>query len=197
MSERQGSIRMPNSHSLPRLVAAICRRSNLRGHTMFCPRSRRSPAALLLGLVVAACSSGPPSVVLDTASGAVPLFTPQSAMPGAGIAPPPGLDPAAPAPAQTGDRSGTYAGVAVPLNTGGGICIQNRQVTNFRVRGRSARFGGFRGTIAPDGIVEMAFGQDWIVGQFDGPTFNGHLNLNGRRTVLGCTYMLTLHRVGP
>jgi hypothetical protein len=152
---------------------------------MFCLRSW-SPAVLLPGLFVAACAGGPPSVVLDTASGAVPLFP----RPG-------GSAPTAGAPVQTGDRSGTYAGVAVPLNAGGGTCIQNRQVTDFRVYGRSARFGGFRGTVAPDGIVEMAHGQDWIVGQFDGATFNGHLTLGGRRTTLSCTYTITLRRVGP
>jgi hypothetical protein len=90
-----------------------------------------------------------------------------------------------------------YAGTAVPLDTGGGACLYDQQVGNFRVRGNSVRYGGFRGTIAADGGLQMVSAQDWIIGQFEGPAFHGQLDLYGRFGAPGCTYMLSLQRVGP
>ena len=61
-------------------------------------------------------------------------------MPLGQVGPPPGLDnPSPPQPqprpqARGGDRSGNYAGTAVPLDTGGGICIDTKQVTNLGTR---------------------------------------------------------------
>ena len=37
------------------------------------------------------CCSGVPSVIVDTPSGATPIYTPPSAMSGGGIGPPPGM----------------------------------------------------------------------------------------------------------
>jgi hypothetical protein len=96
------------------------------------------------------------------------------------------------------DLSGTYAGVAEPLDTGGGMCISNRKVGGFHVRGRSVRWGQFRGTVAPDGGVQMVMGQDWIYGQFEGPDFRGQLDIPaGRFGAPGCSFLMTLQRVGP
>jgi hypothetical protein len=81
--------------------------------------------------------------------------------------------------------------------TGGGLCTETRNVADFFVRGSAARFGGFRGTIAPDGGVQMVYGQDWLVGQFEGATFHGQLDILGRFGSPGCTYMLNLERSGP
>ena len=116
-------------------------------------------------------------------------------MPAGRIPPPPSPDISSAARLSPIHRDGNYAGTAVPLDAGGGICISNHRVGNFRVRGNAVRYGGFRGRIAPDGGLQMAYGRDWIVGQFEGATFHGQLDLNGRFGVPGCTYMLTLDRV--
>jgi hypothetical protein len=151
--------------------------------------------------LVAACvmsfgCSGPPTVVLDTPTGVVPLNAPAPVMPGGLAAPPPGLEPSAPGPAQGVSRDGSYAGTATALITGGGLCTETRNVAGFVVHGNSARFGGFRGTIAADGGVQMVYGQDWLVGQFEGATFHGQLDSLGRFGSPGCTYRLNLERTG-
>jgi len=150
-------------------------------------------------LLLAGCSGQMPKVVLDTPMGTMPVNTPPPpGMPLGQVGPPPGLDNPSPAgsrpQATGGDRSGNYAGTAVPLETGGGICIDTKQVTNFRVHGNRVRFGRFRGTIAPDGGLQMPDGQDWIVGQFEGATFHGQLDLYGRFGGPACTYMFSLER---
>ena len=149
-------------------------------------------------LLLAGCSGQMPNVVLDTPTGATPIYTPAPpGMAGGAVGPPPGMDTPTPAQAFNGDRSGNYAGTAVPLETGGGICINTERVINFRVNGNRARFGQFRGTIDPSGGLQMPNGQDWIVGQFEGASFHGQLDLNphGRFGGEGCTYMLSLERV--
>ncbi len=141
---------------------------------------------VLACLMLFACS-GPPAVVLDTPTGPVPLNSPTPAMPDGLAAPPPGLEPSSPPPARGISRDGTYTGTATVLDTGGGLCTDARTVSGFAVRGKSARFGGFRGTIAADGGLQMVYGQDWIVGQFEGATFRGQLDILGRFGSPGCT----------
>jgi hypothetical protein len=138
-------------------------------------------------LAMAGCSEGPPS----GPSGVL-------------ATPPQGGQPAVPIASAPTDLSGTYAGTAVPLNTGGGRCITTRNVSGFTVRGRSVRFGGFRGTIDANNGVQMSRGQQWIVGQFEGAIFYGQLDLTpqgtsrrGRSAPIGCSYILNLQRVGP
>ena len=151
------------------------------------------------GLLLSACSGNgtfrPPSVVVDTPTGAVPLYTPTPAATNGLAVPPAGLEGPLPVPEQYVDRSGSYAGTAVPLDTGGGVCLNTLQVKGFRVRGNTARFGGYRGTIDANSGLQMVFGQNWIVGQFDGTTFHGQFDLY-QRYGPGCTYMLSLQRVG-
>jgi hypothetical protein len=151
----------------------------------------------MLCALLASCSGTAPTVLLDTPTGVTPIYQPSPAMPGALVGPPPGLNNQSPPSVRAGDLSGTYAGTAVPLDTGGGLCIQNQRVGGFRVRGNSVRYGGFRGTIAPGGSVQMVYGRDWIFGQFEGATFRGQLDLRGRFGAPGCTYQLSLERVGP
>ncbi len=116
---------------------------------------------------------------------------------GATVGPPPGLEnSASPKTAQPVSRDGTYVGTAVPLDTGGGLCIQTQQVSGFHVRGDSVRFGGFRGTIDADNGLQMVSRRDWIIGQFEGDTFRGQIDVSGRIGHPGCTYMLNLQRVG-
>jgi hypothetical protein len=143
-------------------------------------------------LALAGCAGGPPSVTINTAAGQTPVYTPPSARPSGGqLSAPPNSHPA--------DRSGTYAGTAVPLDTGGGVCITNQKVSGFTVRGKSVRYGSYRGTIDANEGVQMVAGQNWIVGQFEGPIFYGQLDMTerGRAMARGCSYTLTLQRVGP
>lgn len=149
-------------------------------------------------LVLAGCSGGLPSVTLNTGAGQTPIYTPSAQSAGGLAAPPQIAQSAAPAAAMVTDRSGTYAGTAVPLDTGGGMCIKNRKVSGFTVHGKSVRFGSFRGTIDANEGVQMFAGQHWIVGQFEGPIFYGQLNMTESRFgARGCSYIINLERVGP
>jgi hypothetical protein len=147
-------------------------------------------------LAVFGCAGGPPTVLLDTPTGVVPLNSPSPSMPGGLVAPPPGMETVPPGVPQSVSRDGSYTGTAEPLVTGGGLCLNVQPVGGFIVRGNSARYGGFRGRIAADGGLQMVYGQDWIVGQFEGATFHGQLDLRGRFGAPGCTYMLSLERSG-
>jgi hypothetical protein len=82
------------------------------------------------------------------------------------------------------DLSGNYGGTATNDGNPGGACKVVEPVSNFRVNGNRATFGQYRGTIQPDGSVEMVFGRSWIVGRFSGPHFEG-------RTVAGPTVVPT------
>jgi hypothetical protein len=157
----------------------------------------RSIAFLVGCLIAAGCTGTPPSVVMATPTGLVPITTPQPAMPGGAVGPPPGLEPAAAAPALPGDRSGNYGGTAEPVITGGGLCLGTQRVSNFLVRGNRVHFGGFRGTIAQDGMLQMVFGSQWIIGQFNGATFQGQFYIPGRFGQVGCQFAMNLERVGP
>jgi hypothetical protein len=155
-------------------------------------RARIALAAVALTL--AACAGGPPAIILDTAAGPVPLNNAASAEL---AGPPPGIEPAAFFPTPGAGLDGTYAGTADVLTTDGGLCIQNLKVKDFRVRGNAARYGGYRGRIEPDGGLQMVYGQDWIIGQFEGATFHGQIEVRGRFDSPGCSYLLSLVRVGP
>jgi hypothetical protein len=149
-----------------------------------------APMLATVIMLLAGCAGGP-TVLLATPSG--PVHIAGSPMPTPMVGPPPGLDPAL---AGAG-RDGTYAGTATVLLTAGGQCIQNQQIGNFRVRGNAVRYGVFRGTIDPDGGLQMVHGRTWIIGQFDGATFSGQLDIPGRYGGPGCSYLLSLARVGP
>lgn len=149
-----------------------------------------------IGFLIFGCAGGP-SVVLDTPTAVRPIYTPPAAMPGGNIGPPPGMDTSLPPPTQAVDRSGSYAGTAVPLGTAGGICLQTKRVSNFIVRGDRVRFGGFRGRIEADNGLQMVYGGTWITGQFEGATFSGQLQEAGAFNSEGCSYMLSLQRVAP
>jgi hypothetical protein len=136
-----------------------------------------------------------PNIVLDSTMGATTLYS-AAPTPTASAPPPPGLKPALPVSTQIADRSGSYAGTAQPLSTDLGACINTLKVSGFRVRGNSVRFGRFHGTIAADNGLQMVYGQQWIIGQFEGASFLGQVNVPGRFRP-GCTYMMTLERVGP
>jgi len=143
-----------------------------------------------------------PSVTLNTAHGQMPIYTPTAQAPGGLAAPPQIEQPAVPPASPVADRSGSYAGTAVPLDTGGGMCIKTRKVSGFTVHGKSVRFGSFRGTLDANGGVQMFAGQHWIVGQFEGADFAGQLDMTQTGSIRGgfgargCSYLLNLQRVG-
>jgi hypothetical protein len=155
------------------------------------------PACLtLFGCTVQTGLPGP-NVIFDTPMGPVPLNSPAPGPPGGSLAVPPGLDQTVPAPVPAVSRDGTYSGRAEVLSTGGSVCLNGMNVSNFKVRRNSVRFGQFRGTIAPDGGLQMVFRGTWIIGQFEGTTFRGQVDGRGNWDSPGCTFILTLDRVGP
>jgi hypothetical protein len=134
-----------------------------------------------LCLAVAACTNAAgqytgPAVSLGTPEGLIPL-TSNAAPPGGGLAAPPGMGgPGAPgAPPFNGDLSGNYSGYGNVTEDPVASCEPNIHMYNFRVSGRQVRFGGFHGTIEPNGALQMVFGRTWIIGRFDGPQFEGQV----------------------
>jgi hypothetical protein len=146
-----------------------------------------SAALALLGCTVQSGLPGP-NVILGTPMGPVPLNQPA---PAAGTA-------EAGSPGQAVNRDGTYAGTAVVLDPDGGLCLKPISIAGFVVQGRSARFGGFHGTIDASDGLQMVYGRRWIVGQFEGALFQGILwsapdFIRGP----GCSYIVNLRRSGP
>ena len=161
-------------------------------------------AGLAISLLTASCTTvmtpgAPPTVIQSTPFGSTIVSQGgQMSPPGGSLAQPPSnLTPDdASAPVTQGGRNGTYSGVAVPLTTAGGLCIQNQTVDNFIVKGDTVRWGRFRGRIR-NGDLQMVNGNTWVFGQFDGPRFNGQITANGRMGTPGCTFMMTLEKTGP
>lgn len=155
------------------------------------------PACLALcGCTVQTGLPGPNVMINTPGGGLVPLNAPGPVMPGGPVSPPPGLEPMSPAAAQTVSRDGIYAGSMEALSTAGGICANQVKVNGFKVHGNSVRFGDFRGTIDPDGGLQMVFRGNWIIGEFAGASFHGHVQGAGVGQP-GCTFILTLNRTGP
>src|SRR5690348_4498804 len=139
---------------------------------------------------------GPPTVIQSTPFGSTVISG--NAQPGGGNATPPSdLDPGMPGtlPALGGGRDGIYSGVAVPLDTGGGLCITTQPIDGFRVSAERVQWGLFRGRIRGDAL-QMVQGNTWVFGQFDGNRFSGQITMYGRRQAPGCTFMLTLAKTG-
>lgn len=158
---------------------------------MLCYEGTALPAAIAC-LLLASCSNNTtvqvPNVVLDTPVGTTPLYV---RPPGSGFIPPP------PGQVSIVDRDGTYAGIAEPLSTGGGLCITSTRVTGFHVQGNAVSFGGFSGTIDNRGGLQMTFARQWLIGEFVGTTFYGHLDVPANsRFGLGCSFTMKLQRVG-
>jgi len=183
----------PDATKIPRIGVIASRRAAARAFLV-------SACLALLGCTVQTGLPGP-NVTLSTPTGPVPIYTQPQPPAGAGndLAVPPGLEPASPLPPpfQSGNRNGTYSGRAVVLSTAGGVCDNGMNVSNFKVYGNSVRFGQFRGTITPDGGLQMVFRGTWIIGQFEGATFRGQADFTGRWGTPGCVFLLNLERTGP
>jgi hypothetical protein len=121
-------------------------------------------------------------VLLSTPNGPETLYSPQPAMPqggsGGAIPPPANLMPGAPPPGQPVSRNGTYTGAATLLSDYGNMCQRTVPVVGFHVSGNG---------------LQMVYDQQWILGQFEGATFHGHVTFWGRQGP-GCTYLLNLER---
>ncbi len=153
---------------------------------MFTSRVNRNPinrARVIIGLLLASCTMQ----MKQTPSGGMAVTHLQVRQPGL---PPMTIQPSQPAaPPQSSAQSsasvtplslnGVYSGIASPLGTGGGNCLADQKVTNFRVSGNSVRWGGFRGTIDRNGGVQIAYGGNWLFGQFIGTQFSGVLQRTG------------------
>ncbi len=155
-------------------------------------------------LLLTGCSGSvglrPSTVAIGTPPGATQLSSDTPEIPGG---PPPmaplptlAMGSAPPAPPVKPVRSGTYTGVAWPMGSSGS-CTTTREVSGFHVRGNAVRYGGLRGTIDTQKGVQMTNGQTWIYGQFEGKYFAGQMDVPGPRGGTGCTYQLSLSRIGP
>jgi hypothetical protein len=163
--------------------------------------SSRSSFSLAAGistmfLMLAGCSGRAPTVIFAGPNGPVVLNSPSSAMPGGQVGPPPGMEPMGPAFVQSSNRSGSYTGSATVLASNGYACQSPVKISGFHVNGNAVRFGGFRGRIDPYNGLQMANRGQWIVGQFDGATFNGQITFWSNQLGPRCTYLLNLQRTG-
>lgn len=97
-----------------------------------------------------------------------------------------------------GRYDGLYQGPANAVFTGGGRCMTTQRVTDFKVRDNVAAWGGYSGTIDPNGYVEMTRGFEYLTGQFQGNRFIGRLETGAwSRRGPSCVFSFTLQRVGP
>ena len=90
----------------------------------------------------------------------------------------------------SGSLNGSYRGYGRIVRNPGGTCQTGMPVYGMQVSGGQVHFGSFNGTIQPNGVVEMEWGRNWVIGRFDGPHFVG------RWIAPACSYELTLNREG-
>jgi hypothetical protein len=88
----------------------------------------------------------------------------------------------------SGSLNGAYRGYGRIVRNPGGTCQTGMPVYGMQVSGDQVHFGSFNGTIQPNGVVEMEYGRNWVIGRFDGPHFVG------RWIAPACSYELTLNR---
>ncbi len=150
----------------------------------------------LAGLAMAGCQG----TGITVGPGSVPdswtFRTNNSAPPNAPAVGPPaallgGAAPASVTAAPSGPPpQGRYVGEATVSANPLDLQCGPAPISDFEVRGNSVSLGGFRGSIGPDGGVEMQAGPRYIFGHFTGSTFVGTMNNSP-----GCSYTLSLHPV--
>ena len=137
-------------------------------------------AVIALGVVISGCtvtSNGmtPTSVTVRT-PGTLPSIPPAAPL-GTTPVPPP---------------SGTFSGVAQLSSSPSSGCRSQLAVRNFVVTGNRVRFQAFRGTIQPDGYLEMQASTRFLYGTFNGGRFIGSL----WQPHPNCTYSIVLDHEG-
>ena len=140
-------------------------------------------AIVLIGLTASGCTMTSSNGMNP---GTVTIRQPGTLPPAA--TPPPAAAPSPPAP----PPSGNFAGVGRLGRDHGSGCRLEVQVRNFVVTGDRVRFLSFRGTIQPDGSLQMQAGESFMTGSFDGGRFTGSY----WRPHPSCTYDVVLNHVG-
>ena len=136
-----------------------------------------------------------PTVIAASAMGAKTIYPPaaeRDVLP----APPPGLANTPPPAGQPAGRDGAYAGTADPFVTDGGLCGQTLRIEGFQVVGDRVRFDRFHGRIDREDGLQMAYGNEWLIGQFYGATFHGQLMTYAVHGRPACSFIISLERVG-
>lgn len=141
----------------------------------------------VLLLIVSASSLAACTEVYTTPPGGGPLSLAAvyTTLPGAGTVPLP-----RPPPSGAYGHDGVYAGPAQALDSAGARCAEYGRARDFRVAGRAVTFGPFRGTIGDEGGLRMIYGQNTVVGHFEGNVFRGVITYQ----VPPCSYAMRLVR---
>jgi hypothetical protein len=160
----------------------------------------RLARAAVLSVLLQGCTASdwqPPTVMVAAGTSVTTIY-PSAAvgeapdvLPGA----PPGLANVPPSAGQSVGRNGVYVGTADPLVTNGGLCGQTLRVEGFRVVGDHVRYGRFHGRIDPANGLQMAYGNQWLIGQFENGSFHGLLMTTEVHGRPGCTFMVSLGRI--
>lgn len=139
----------------------------------------------------------PPTVMVASAMGATTIYPPAAARPAPDVLPaaPAALANAAPPAGTPAGHDGEYAGWADPLMSDGGLCMLTLRIEGFRVLGDRVSFGQFRGRIDSGNGLQMAGGNDWLIGQFNGATFHGQLMTYATHSRPACSFIVRLERV--
>lgn len=135
-------------------------------------------AVLLAGCEATFDTTGPNAgqgTLVINAPGFIPQSEPEGIDVGLGSIPP----------------SGRFQGTGRSLNNPYDRCGSSIRVSEWIVMSDQVRFGGFRGTIAPDGTLRMQLRSTHIVGRFVNGDFQGET----WSPPPGCNYELSLQRI--
>jgi hypothetical protein len=129
----------------------------------------------------------PPTVAIGTPPGVTQLSSYAPEIPGGpppmAPLPPLAMGSAPPAPPAKPVRSGTYAGVASPMGSGGS-CTATREISGFHVSAKAVQYAGLRGAIDTQNGAQMTNGRTSIYGQFEGEDFAGQMDVPVPEAVL-------------
>lgn len=129
-------------------------------------------------LLLPGCASGPISADVGFGGSATP------AAPLASGGPP-------------GRFDGVYVGTANVQVNGSNGCRSPMTITAMRVDGNRLRFGGWRATIGPNGIIPATYFRGmWLTGQLQDGKFVGHVDASDDLVGIfsGCVYVLAATR---